>query len=188
LKVDKPLPPGSYDFADLSFYKLYHDDDLVGIIKAVESGDSIIFQLMHLAPENRFKIQNYYSYIRLFAELSKKYRNAYKIFKENFNLNPTAITPAKKKAYTSSPLVSNSFTPASPTLPTPSPTPLPTPSDELDELLKLREEINMIDERNCTVYAIISQLYPQTYGGYRLSSDNKTLNETYKQITLDKNV
>jgi hypothetical protein len=40
--------------------------------------------------------------------------------------------------------------------------------DELDELLKLREEINMHGDGNCTTYAVISQLYPQTFGGYRL--------------------
>jgi hypothetical protein len=40
--------------------------------------------------------------------------------------------------------------------------------DELDELLKLREEINMYGDGNCTVSAVISQLYPQTFGGYRL--------------------
>jgi hypothetical protein len=34
--------------------------------------------------------------------------------------------------------------------------------DELDELLKLREEINMHGDGNCTTYAVISQLYPQT--------------------------
>jgi hypothetical protein len=105
LKVNEPLPFGSYDFADLNFYKLFLDNDLVGIIEVVESGDSIIFQLVHLAPQNRFKIPNYYSYIRLYAELSKKYQSAYKIFKENPTVNPTSITPAKKKAYTSSPLV-----------------------------------------------------------------------------------
>jgi hypothetical protein len=43
-----------------------------------------------------------------------------------------------------------------------------TDEDELDELLKLREEINMLGDGNCTVYAVISQLYPQTFGGYRL--------------------
>jgi hypothetical protein len=69
VKVNEPLAAGTYDFADLSFYKLFHDNDLVGIIEAVESNDSIIFQPVHLAPENRLKIRNYYSYIRLFTEL-----------------------------------------------------------------------------------------------------------------------
>jgi hypothetical protein len=40
--------------------------------------------------------------------------------------------------------------------------------DELDVLLKLREEINMYGDGNCTTYVVISQLYPQTFGGYRL--------------------
>jgi hypothetical protein len=40
--------------------------------------------------------------------------------------------------------------------------------DELDELLKLREEINMYGDGNCTTYVVISQLYPQSFGGYRL--------------------
>jgi TorA maturation chaperone TorD len=55
-------------------------------------------------------------------------------------------------------------------------------------LLKLREIINMLGYGNCTVYAIMSQLYPQTYGGYRLSPTNKTQAEAYRQITLDKDV
>jgi hypothetical protein len=37
--------------------------------------------------------------------------------------------------------------------------------DEVDELLKMRALINMIPDGNCSVYAIMSQLYPQTYGG-----------------------
>jgi hypothetical protein len=37
--------------------------------------------------------------------------------------------------------------------------------DELDDLLKLREEINMVGDGNCSVYALMSQLYPEIYGG-----------------------
>jgi hypothetical protein len=39
--------------------------------------------------------------------------------------------------------------------------------DELDVLLKLREEINMLGDGNYSVYAIMSHLYPQTYGVFR---------------------
>jgi hypothetical protein len=38
--------------------------------------------------------------------------------------------------------------------------------DELDGILKLREEINMVGDGNCSVYPIMSQLYTRTYGGY----------------------
>jgi hypothetical protein len=170
----------------LSFHALYHGGDLVGIIEVVNSNNSVIYQLIHLAPESLFKIPNYYSHIKLFAELSKKFE--YNIIKENLTLKPTSITPAKKK-FTSSPLVSKSFTPNSSTLPaSPSPTPPPGPSDELDELLKLRVDINMLGDGTCTVYAIMSQLYPQTYGGYRLSPDNKTPEQAYRTITYDRNV
>jgi hypothetical protein len=48
--------------------------------------------------------------------------------------------------------------------------------------LKLREKINMVGDGNCSVYTIMSQLYPQTFGGYRLSSDNKKCSEVYKTI------
>jgi hypothetical protein len=46
----------------------------------------------------------------------------------------------------------------------------------------------MVGDGNCTVYAIMSQLYPQTYGGYRLCSDNKSDEEINRTITYDKNV
>jgi hypothetical protein len=53
--------------------------------------------------------------------------------------------------------VSNSFTSVSPILPASpivsSPTPPPTPHDELNELVKLREIINMTGDGNCSVYA-----------------------------------
>jgi hypothetical protein len=42
---------------------------------------------------------------------------------------------------------------------------LPNNFDELDALLKLREDINIVGDWNCSAYAIMSQLYPQTYGG-----------------------
>jgi hypothetical protein len=54
-------------------------------------------------------------------------------------------------------------------------------------LLKLREEINMVGNGNCSVYAIMSQLYPQAYGGYRLRGDKKN-SEGNKTITTDVNV
>jgi hypothetical protein len=138
---------------------LYHNTDLVGIIEVVNSDNSVMYQLVHLPPESAFDTPNYYSHIKLFAELSKKFE--YNVIKENLTLKPTSITPTKKK-FTSSPLVTKTFTPNSPT---PSPTPPPGPSDELDELLKLRVNINMMGDWNCTVYAIMSQLYPQTYDG-----------------------
>jgi hypothetical protein len=65
---------------------------------------------------------------------------------------------------------------------------LPNNFDELDALLKLREEINMLAEGNCSVYVIISQLHPQTYGGYRLSPVGKSYEEMDRTITRDKNV
>jgi hypothetical protein len=46
----------------------------------------------------------------------------------------------------------------------------------------------MVGDGNCTVYAITSQLYPQTYGGYRLSPDNKSDEEINRTITNDRNV
>jgi hypothetical protein len=161
---------------------LYHDAGLVGIIEVVNSDNSVMYQLVHLAPESLFDIPNYYSLIKQFAELSKKFE--YNVTKKNLTLKPTSITPIKKK-FTSSPLVSNSFTPNSPTL---SPTPPPAPHDELDDLLKLRMNINMLGDWNCTVYAIMSQLYPQMYGGYRLSPTGKTNEEATRRITLDKDV
>jgi hypothetical protein len=60
--------------------------------------------------------------------------------------------------------------------------------DKLDVLLKQREDINILGDGNCSVYAIISQLYPQTYGGYRLSSDGKLYEEMNRTITQYKNV
>jgi hypothetical protein len=171
---------------------LYHDEDLIGIIELIANGVAVTFQLVHLAPESLFKIPHYYSHIKLFTELSKKLQTAYKIFKENVIPNPTSITPTKKKTYISSPLVSNSFTPASPILPIPpSPTPPPTPpspADELDELVKLRQIINMTGDGNCSVYAIMSQLYPQTYGVYRLCPDNKSQEVINRTITYERNV
>jgi hypothetical protein len=53
--------------------------------------------------------------------------------------------------------------------------------DEVDELLKLREEINIVGDENCSVYAIMSQLYPQTYGGHRLSPTYKNIVEEVEQ-------
>jgi hypothetical protein len=41
---------------------------------------------------------------------------------------------------------------------------------------------------NCTIYAIMSQLYPQMYGGYRLSPIGKTEEEARRKITKDKDV
>jgi hypothetical protein len=32
-------------------------------------------------------------------------------------------------------------------------------------LLRQREDINLLGDGNCSVYKIISQLYPETYGG-----------------------
>jgi hypothetical protein len=58
----------------------------------------------------------------------------------------------------------------------------------LDELLKLGEKINMLGDGNCTVYALMSQLYPQTYGGYRLSATGKSQEEADRTITKDRNV
>jgi hypothetical protein len=46
----------------------------------------------------------------------------------------------------------------------------------------------MMGDGNCTLYAIMSQLYLQTYGGYRLRADNKTDDEAKRTITYDKNV
>jgi hypothetical protein len=54
-----------------------------------------------------------------------------------------------------------------------------TDEDELDELLKLRQEINMIADGNCTVYAVISQLYPQTFGGYVLCPSPSAFSTDY---------
>jgi hypothetical protein len=190
-EVKNPLPTDRYDFPNLSFHVLYHHKDLVGIIEVITQEEYVTFQLAHLAPESAFPA-NYYNSIKLFAELSRKYQSVYKIFKESIIPNPTSITPTKKKIYTSSPLVSNSFTPASPILPaspaSSSPTLPPSPTDELDELLKLRQIINMVGDGNCTVYAIMSQLYPQTYSGYRLCPDNKSQQEVDRTITYDRNV
>jgi hypothetical protein len=46
----------------------------------------------------------------------------------------------------------------------------------------------MTGDGNCTVYAIMSQLYQQTYGGFRLCPDDKSDEEVYRTITRDKNV
>jgi hypothetical protein len=46
----------------------------------------------------------------------------------------------------------------------------------------------MVGDGNCSVYAIMSQLYPQTYGGYRLCPDNKSQQEADRTITYDRNV
>jgi hypothetical protein len=189
-RVMNPKSPARYDFPDLSFHMLYHQDDLIGIIELIRNEVAVTFKFVHLAPANLFP-PNYFSSIKLFTELSRKFQSAYNIIKESLIPNPTSITPAKKKVYTSSPLVSNSFTPASPILPaspvSSSPTP-PSPADELDELLKLRQVINMVGDGNCTVYAIMSQLYPQTYRGYRLCPDDKSQLEVDRTITYDRNV
>jgi hypothetical protein len=69
--------------------------------------------------------------------------------------------------------------------------PLPVLSnniDELDELLKLREDINMVGDGNCSVYAIMSQLYPPTYGWYRLNPNGKSYEVLTKTVTQDKDV
>jgi hypothetical protein len=58
----------------------------------------------------------------------------------------------------------------------------------LDELLKLIEVINMLGDGNCTVYALMSQLYPQRYGGNRLSPICETEEEATRRITDNKNV
>jgi hypothetical protein len=46
----------------------------------------------------------------------------------------------------------------------------------------------MLGDGNCTVYAIMSHLYWQTYGGYRLCPNNKSQQEINRTITYDKNV
>jgi hypothetical protein len=117
-RVNNPLPTDRYYFPHLNFHMLYHDEDLIGIIELIKNEVAVTFQLVHLAPESLFKIPNYYSHIKLFSELSRKFQSAYNIIKESLIPNPTSITPVKKKTYTSSPLVSNSFTPVSPILPT----------------------------------------------------------------------
>jgi hypothetical protein len=179
-EVKNPKPTDSYDFPDLCFQMLYHHNNLIGIIEIIGNEDYITCHLVYLAPENLFPL-NYFSSIKLFTDLSRKFER--NIIKENLTLSSTSITPAKKKSYISSPLVPTSFTPNSP-----SPTPPPSPADELDELLKLREKINMLGDRNCTVYALMSQLYPETFCGYRLSSTTRSDEEATRRITNDKNV
>jgi hypothetical protein len=182
-EVKHPNPTDSYDFPDLSFHVLYHHQNLVGIIELIGNEEYVIFHLVHLAPESLFG-PNYFSSIKLFTELSRKFEH--NIIKQNLTLKFTSIIPAKKK-FTSSVLVSNSFTPNSPPLPA-SPAPPPRSPDVLDELLKLREVINVMGDGNCTVYAIMSQLYPLTYGRYRLSPIGKINDELTRRITLDKDV
>jgi hypothetical protein len=151
-RVMNPLPTDRYDFPNLSFHMLFHDEDLIGIIELIGNGVAVTFQLVYLASESLFKIPNYYSHIKLFTELTIKLQSAYNIIKESIIPNPTSITPTKNIVYTSSPLVSNSFTPVSPILPASpvfsSPTPPPSPGDELDQLLKLRQIINMVGDGN----------------------------------------
>jgi hypothetical protein len=57
--------------------------------------------------------------------------------------------------------------------------------DEVDELLKMRVLINMIPDGNCSVYAIMSQLYPQTYGGYELSPDPSAYAPDHQRATYN---
>jgi hypothetical protein len=58
-----------------------------------------------------------------------------------------------------------------------------TNKNELDELLKLRQEINMIADGNCTVYAVISQLYPQTFGEYVLCPSPSGFTTNYLRVS-----
>jgi hypothetical protein len=175
--VKQPSPADSYDFPDLRFHVLHHNGYQVGVIEAVKlQNNSVTYQLLHLVPESDFDTPKYYSNISLFTDLSKKLGNAYYSLqnKDKVVIKPNTINSNKKKLVVSSPLASQSFS--------------PKPPDELDELLKLREEINILSNGNCSVYTIINQLYPQTYGGYRLSADKKTSRETYKTISKDVNV
>jgi hypothetical protein len=93
---------------------LYHHRDLIGILELIGNEEAVTFQLVDLAPESLFP-PNYFSSIKLFTELSRKFER--NIIIENLTLTSTSIIPAKKKTYISSPLVSNFFTPTSPTLP-----------------------------------------------------------------------
>jgi hypothetical protein len=177
--VNQPSHSDSYDFPDLKFHMLDYNENRVGIIEVVKLQDnSVTYQLLYLAPESNFDTPKYYSNVSLFTELSKKFRSAYYSLKDNDKIiiKPNPVTLNKKKVVVLSPLVSHSFSPN------------PIIHDELDELLKLREEINMLSEENCSAYAIISQLYPQTYRGKRLSGDKKTNSEAYKTIMKDVNV
>jgi hypothetical protein len=102
-EVKHPKPSDSYDFPNLSFHMLYHNRDLIGIIELVGNEVAATFQHVLLAPESLFP-PNYYSSIKLFTELSRKFKH--NVIKENLTLSSTSITPTKKKAYTSLPLVS----------------------------------------------------------------------------------
>jgi hypothetical protein len=54
--------------------------------------------------------------------------------------------------------------------------------DEVDELLKLKVLINMIPDGNCSVYAIMSQFYPQTYCGHVLCPDLSNFSPDYVRV------
>jgi hypothetical protein len=55
--------------------------------------------------------------------------------------------------------------------------------DEVDELLKMRALINMIPDGNCSLYAIMSQLNPQTYGGQFLCPNPLAFSPDYVRVT-----
>jgi hypothetical protein len=142
--VNQQLSNINYDFPNLQFYALYHGRHRIGIIEAVrEKTNSVIYNLLYLYPAP--DPINYYNNISLYNELSKKVQDEYNSIHTNFSLL------SKKKDFTnssvrnvliSSPL-SSSTSLTSFTLPV-----LSNNVDELDKLLKLRENINMVGDRN----------------------------------------
>jgi hypothetical protein len=151
--VNQPLSIINCDFPNLHFQTLNHSKYRIGIIEAVRGKSNfVIYHLLYLYP-TPVPI-NYYNNISLYNGLSKKVQYEYNSIHSNFSLLSKKKKDIKnsdiRNVLISSPLSSpTSLT--SLTLPV-----LSNNFDELDALLKLREEISKLGYGNCSVYAIMS--------------------------------
>jgi hypothetical protein len=140
--VNQPLSKINCDFPNLQFHTLYHSKYRIGIIEAIRwKSDYDIYHLLYLY---RTPVPiNYYNNRSLYEELSKKVQDEYNSIHSSLSL----LTIKKKDIANSS--IRNVLIITSPQT---SPTSLssltlavlPNNFDELDGLLKLREEINML--------------------------------------------